>query len=147
MPANPAACIMSRPLRPTGKKGISYLPTIYTLFGRRETMVVKLDVRAGSPPTALVMLRRFYTIGWLEQMDAEWDQWENWFAELEESHTSHPILVFFRSQRQNGHATKQKIAVARTVSQCLFPFQTNATCCVGFEIEPAIHCQSRLYAT
>jgi hypothetical protein len=78
---------------------ISYLPTIYTLFSRREAQVVKLDVRAGSPPTALEMLVRFHRIGWLEEMNEAWDYWEDWFVELEESHTSHPLLVFFRSQR------------------------------------------------
>lgn len=78
---------------------ISYLPTIYTLFSRREAQVVKLDVRAGSPPTALEMLGRFHRIGWLDEMAETWDQWEDWFTELEESHTSHPVLVFFRSQR------------------------------------------------
>jgi hypothetical protein len=78
---------------------ISYLPTIYTLFSRREAQVVKLDVRAGSPPTALEMLIRFHRIGWLNEMDSAWDSWEDWFVELEESHTSHPILVLFRSQR------------------------------------------------
>jgi hypothetical protein len=78
---------------------ISYLPTIYTLFSRREAQVVKLDVRAGSPPTALEMLVRFHRIGWLDEMNETWDSWEDWFVELEESHTSHPLLVFFRSQR------------------------------------------------
>jgi hypothetical protein len=78
---------------------ISYLPTIYTLFSRREAQVVKLDVRAGSPPTALEMLVRYQRIGWLDEMNDGWDRWEDWFVELEESHTSHPLLVFFRSQR------------------------------------------------
>lgn len=78
---------------------ISYLPTLYTLFNRREAQVVKLDVRAGSPPTAVEMLTRFQRIGWLHSIDDQWEDWEEWFTELEESHTSHPALVFFRSQR------------------------------------------------
>jgi hypothetical protein len=81
---------------------ISYLPTLYTLFSRREAEVVKLDVRAGSPPTALEMLNRYQRIGWLERLDETWLNWEEWFSELEESHTSHPVLVFFRSQRINS---------------------------------------------
>jgi hypothetical protein len=81
---------------------ISYLPTIYTLFSRREAEVVKLDVRAGSPPTALEMLNRYQRIGWLDHLDETWLNWEAWFSELEESHTSHPVLVFFRSQRLNS---------------------------------------------
>lgn len=78
---------------------ISYLPTIYQLFSRREAEVVKLDVRAGSPPTALEMLTRYQRIGWIAELDDTWAGWETWFAELEESHSSHPALVFFRSQR------------------------------------------------
>jgi hypothetical protein len=81
---------------------ISYLPTIYTLFSLREEQVVKLDARAGSPPTALEMLTRFHRIGWLDDMNEAWDVWESWFVEVEESHTSHPVLVFFRSQRPNS---------------------------------------------
>lgn len=78
---------------------ISYLPTIYGLFGRREAEVVKLDVRAGSPPTALEMMLRFHRIGWLDDLDDTWADWESWFSEVEESHTSHPSLVWFRSRR------------------------------------------------
>ena len=78
---------------------ISYLPTIYQLFSRREAEVVKLDVRAGSPPTALEMLTRYHRIGWIAELDDTWAGWETWFAELEESHSSYPALVFFRSQR------------------------------------------------
>ncbi len=81
---------------------ISYLPTIYTLFSRRETDVVKLDVRAGSPPTALEMLTRYHRIGWLLHLDQTWEEWEHWFSLVEESHTSHPALVHFRSQRPNS---------------------------------------------
>ncbi len=81
---------------------ISFLPTIYSLFSRRETAVVKLDVRAGSPPSALEMLSRFHRIGWLGDIHQDWAGWEDWFTELEESHTSHPALVFFRSQRPNS---------------------------------------------
>lgn len=81
---------------------ISYLPTIYMLFSRREADVVKLDVRAGSPPTALEMLTRYHLIGWTDHLAEAWQDWEQWFAELEESHTSHPALVYFRSQRPDS---------------------------------------------
>lgn len=79
---------------------ISYLPTMYSLFSKREAEVIKLDMRAGSPPTAIEMLSRFHRIGWLgPQLDDTFRDWEDWFAEVEESHSSHPSLVFFRSQR------------------------------------------------
>jgi hypothetical protein len=81
---------------------ISYLPTIYGLFSDREREVLKLDVRAGSPPSAVTMLIRFYEIGWLDRLDDTWAIWEDWFSEVEESHTSHPALALFRSQRANS---------------------------------------------
>lgn len=76
---------------------ISYLPTMYSAFSRREAAVTLLDVRAGSPHSALEMLERYQRLGRLERMQDLWVSWEAWFAELEESHTSLAALVFFRS--------------------------------------------------
>jgi hypothetical protein len=76
---------------------ISYLPTIYSAFSRRETVVAMLEVRAGTPPSAVTMIDRYYAIRGLEQMNELWPVWETWFADLEESHTSLGSLPFFRS--------------------------------------------------
>jgi hypothetical protein len=78
---------------------ISYLPAIYTAFSRREAEVIKLEVRAGSPPSASEFLIRIYRIRGLEYFGTQWDTWEQWFSELEESHTSQAGLAFFRSTR------------------------------------------------
>ena len=37
---------------------ISFLPSIYSQFSRREVLVGQLDTRAGTPPDAVVLLRR-----------------------------------------------------------------------------------------
>lgn len=76
---------------------ITYLPSIYGAFSRRERKVGLLEVRAGAPPNALEFLLRYHRIGWLDRLDEEWQQWEEWFAEIEESHTTYPALAFFRS--------------------------------------------------
>lgn len=76
---------------------IGYLPTIYAAFSRREAMVTMLEVRAGSPPSAVEMLSRFQRIQGLAALSSQFAAWENWFADIEESHTSLPALVFFRS--------------------------------------------------
>ena len=76
---------------------ISFLPTIYGHFSRREVAVAKLASRAGTPPTPAEMIIRAARIGGLERLDEMWPEWEDWFIELEESHTSYPALVFFRS--------------------------------------------------
>jgi len=76
---------------------ITYLPSTYSVFQAREKRVTLLDVRAGSPPSAVVMLERFHRIGWLDRLDLHWAEWEPWFAELEETHTTNPALPWFRS--------------------------------------------------
>jgi hypothetical protein len=80
---------------------IGYLPTIYAAFARREAQVTLLEVRAGQPPSAVEMLLRFHRIHGLDQLDEVWRTWEAWFADIEESHTSLPALVFLRSP--DGH--------------------------------------------
>jgi hypothetical protein len=76
---------------------ISFLPTIYGHFSRREVEVAKLASRAGTPPTPGELIVRAERISGLERLDEQWPQWERWFMELEESHTSYSSLVFFRS--------------------------------------------------
>jgi hypothetical protein len=77
---------------------ISYLPTIYGAFSRREALVGMLEVRAGLPPSPTEMITRYARIGWLDRIDEDvFTPWESWFVDIEESHTSQPSLVFFRS--------------------------------------------------
>ena len=80
---------------------IAYLPTMYAAFSRRENAVTMLEVRAGSPPSAVELLTRYYRISSLDKLGDLWEQWENWFADLEETHTSLGPLSFFRSPRPN----------------------------------------------
>jgi len=60
-------------------------------------MVTMLEVRAGSPPSAEEMIARYWRIHGLEALHDLWSAWEVWFVEVEESHTSFPVLSFFRS--------------------------------------------------
>lgn len=76
---------------------ISFLPTIYGAFQRRELSVARLAYRAGDPPSPVVLIRRHHSIERLDALDDLWEEWESWFADLEETHTSQPSLVFFRS--------------------------------------------------
>jgi hypothetical protein len=82
---------------------ITYLPSMYAAFARRETLVALLEVRAGTPPSAEEMLVRFHNIGWTERLTDVWTAWEVWFAEVEESHTTYPVLTFYRSPQPDRH--------------------------------------------
>ncbi len=82
---------------------ISYLPTIYSVFSKRESLVNALEVRAGSPPSAVTLIERSFIVRRLDadDLDRLWRDWNAWFMELEESHTSLSVLPFFRSQQPN----------------------------------------------
>jgi ion channel len=78
---------------------ISYLPVLYQAFSRRELSISLLDARAGSPPTAEMLLRRHGDDP--QVFERQLAQWERWAAELMESHLSYPTLAYYRSQHQN----------------------------------------------
>ena len=80
---------------------IGYLPVMYQAFSHRESNILLLDARAGSPPTALEMLRRHAEAGTLGKIDPLLHEFERWSAELLESHISYPVLALFRSQHAN----------------------------------------------
>ncbi len=76
---------------------ISYLPTMYAAFSKRETAVSMLETRAGSPPSAVYLFELAYPLGRMDHLLELWREWEIWFAELDETHTSLAPLAFFRS--------------------------------------------------
>lgn len=77
---------------------ISYFPVLYAAFSRREVSISLLDARAGSPPTAVELLRRHSFDGGNAALIVLLEEWERWSAELLESHISYPPLCYFRSQ-------------------------------------------------
>lgn len=76
---------------------ISYLPSIYGAFTRRETAVSLLETFAGSPPSPREYILRHHLINGLAFLDDTWIRWQTWFADIEESHTSIAAVCFFRS--------------------------------------------------
>ncbi|HEY1821415.1 MAG TPA: hypothetical protein VGG83_15935 [Trebonia sp.] len=81
---------------------IGYLPTLYSAFNRRETMVALLNARAGAPSWGPELLARaYYALGsgvsTLNTLPALYEQWEIWAADVAESHTTYLPLVRFRS--------------------------------------------------
>ena len=80
---------------------IGYLPVIYQAFSRREVSISLLDARAGSPPSAAEMLRRYGEHQELAALSQFLSEWERWSAELLESHVSYPVLAYYRSQHDS----------------------------------------------
>jgi hypothetical protein len=80
---------------------IGYLPVLYQLFSRRETHVIQLDARAGSPPSATTLLVRHAEGRGMESLHRLLQSWESWASEMVESHLSYPMLSYYRSQHDN----------------------------------------------
>jgi hypothetical protein len=76
---------------------ISFLPAIYAAYSQREQLVAQMASRAGEPPRVEAFLARMQRIRGLIKLDETWESWERWFAQVEETHTSYPSLVYFRS--------------------------------------------------
>ena len=76
---------------------IAYLPTIYGAFSRREVLVGQLATFGGYPPSGAEILRRAQRMERFHLLEDVWVQWQGWFAELEETHTSLAAVNFFRS--------------------------------------------------
>ena len=74
---------------------ISYLPVLYQSFSKREASISLLDARAGSPSSAVELLRRHHPDKNFEDLKTLLGEWERWSAELLESHLSYPVLCFF----------------------------------------------------
>ena len=79
---------------------ISYVPVLYQAFSRRELRISLLDSRAGSPATAVELLRRNCAGKQVEELRLLLHDWEVWCADILESHLSYPILAFYRSQHE-----------------------------------------------
>lgn len=80
---------------------IGYLPVLYQGFSRREVSINLLDSRAGSPPNAIYLLQHISNNEITEELKPLLEKWEQWCAELLETHLSYPVLAYYRSQHDD----------------------------------------------
>lgn len=76
---------------------IAYLPAIYAAFNRREVLVTTLQSRAGAPAWGPEILARHQLVGLMRNLPGLYVEWEQWSADVAESHSNYPILISFRS--------------------------------------------------
>ncbi len=80
---------------------ISFLFTLYGAVETRETKVLMLDARAGSPPSGVSLLLSYAELDLLSTLPKFFEEWEEWSARLLQSHIAYPVLPFFRSSHEN----------------------------------------------
>jgi hypothetical protein len=76
---------------------IAYLPTLYGAFSRRESLVALLESRSGLPAWGPELLVRHQLVGITDTLPDLYEAWEEWAADVAESHTTYPVLLLFRS--------------------------------------------------
>jgi hypothetical protein len=76
---------------------IAYLPTLYSAFSYRETEVTLLATRGGVPAWGPEVLARHHWFRTTSELPDLYRSWERWAAQVSESHTNYPSLMWFRS--------------------------------------------------
>jgi len=95
---------------------IGYLPTLYAAFNRRESLITMLDSRAGVPSWGPELLARtHYGLGSgvsaVGQLPELFEAWEQWSADVSESHSTYVPLIWFRSPRPLSSWVTAQLAV------------------------------------
>lgn len=82
---------------------IGYLPALYGAYGERERRLMTLDDGGEDriTPTNLVISRA--PDGDHTRLDGFFKEWEDWITGVIETHTTFPMLAFFRSKDSGQH--------------------------------------------
>ena len=95
---------------------ISYLPVLYQAFSKRENLIVLLDSKAGSDPSAGELLRRHVEAGTMDELVELLREWEVWSAQQLETFLSYPIMAYYRSQHDDQSWLNALTAILDTCS-------------------------------
>jgi len=133
---------------------IAYLPALYSSFNRREGLVALLESRAGVPAWGPELLARHQLVGITDTLPDLYAAWEQWAADVAETHTTYPVLLLFRSPEPwyswllgllavlDAAAMHLALAPSQASSQarlCLrmgFTLLTRIATTIGWEVDP-----------
>src|SRR5277367_6105 len=134
---------------------IAYLPALYSSFNRREGLVALLESRAGVPAWGPELLARHQLVGISDTLPDLYAAWEQWAADVAETHTTYPVLLLFRSPEPwyswllgllavlDAAAMHLALAPSEASSQarlCLrmgFTLLNRIATTIGWEVDPA----------
>jgi hypothetical protein len=77
---------------------ITYMPLLDQAYALREVGGLLLQSRAGNPPSAVRLMRRYVGPDRTEILRDNLREAEHWMADILQSHLSHPVLCFYRAQ-------------------------------------------------
>ncbi len=80
---------------------VTFLFSLYGSYQRREMRVVMLQASAGAPPSAVTLLETYALLGLIDRLPGLFRDWQEWAAEVLDSHVAYPMLGYFRSSHDN----------------------------------------------
>lgn len=80
---------------------ITYLFSLFGAFQRREVAVVVTEAAAGAPPSGAALLETYGLADVREDLSRLFQRWQEWAAEVLDSHLAFPVLTYFRSSHDN----------------------------------------------
>jgi hypothetical protein len=113
---------------------VTYLPTLYGVYSRREAITAAFETSAGSPPEAADTLIRYHELAGLDRLEEVWEEWRRWFNDSRETHTALPMVVLFRSARAERSWVTTTAAVldsaALRISAVDAPYDPGTALCI-----------------
>lgn len=82
---------------------IAYLPAIYQVIRRRETLAMQLENRVGAPAWGPNVLAAHHAADALDVLPDLYASWDRWACEVDDGHTKYPVLNQFRLPRSRHH--------------------------------------------
>ena len=82
---------------------IAYLPALYSVIRRRETLAWQLGARVGSPAWGPSILLEYHREDALGSLTTLYEDWDRWASEVADGHTKYPVLNQFRAPRSRHH--------------------------------------------
>jgi hypothetical protein len=80
---------------------VTFLFSLFAAFQRREVQVVTLEAAASAPPSGVTVLETYLLAGLIADLPRLFERWQQWAAEVLDSHLAYPLLAYFRSSHDN----------------------------------------------
>jgi hypothetical protein len=80
---------------------IGYLPSLYAAYSDRERSLMRLDAGSAERITPTALIKAWAPDADPKKLDEQFEHWHEWAASILDTHSTVPILGFFRSHHRN----------------------------------------------
>ena len=82
---------------------IGYLPSLYSAYSERERALMTIDDGSGDRITPTNLVKAWSPDADPKKLEARFAEWEQWATRILETHSTLPLLRFFRSHDRGQH--------------------------------------------